>query len=88
MAKDAKAQVAHWEGCWKDYKHHDCALAKIEDLEVVLAMFKSAVQHVTEIGKTNRSVSASGKWAMVHSDRLADLEIIEEAAKDAVGRNK
>lgn len=26
----------HWEGCWKDRKHHECALAEIERLKRTL----------------------------------------------------
>jgi methylthioribose-1-phosphate isomerase len=43
------------------------------------ATFEAAVAHVTEDGKTKRSVSSSDGWAMVHKDRLTELEILEEA---------
>lgn len=42
-ARDALARYAatkaadngrtHWEGCWRDPKHHACAVAKIEELQ-------------------------------------------------------
>lgn len=28
-----KPQVTHWEDCWKDPKHHDCAVEKILSLQ-------------------------------------------------------
>jgi len=51
--------------------------AKDEEL-VSLQTFRAAVEHVTENGNTKRSVSASEGWAVVHKDRLIDLEIAEE----------
>lgn len=54
------------------------AAETIESLRQQLAMFNSAVEHVTENGKTKRSFSASEGWAMVHKDRLIDLECAEE----------
>lgn len=44
-----------------------------------LAAFQSAVEHVTEDGKTRRSFVAMPEgWAMIHKDRLHDLEVAEE----------
>lgn len=43
-----------------------------------LSQYLYAVQHVTEEGNTTRSYSTSNGWAMVHEDRLADLEVAEE----------
>jgi hypothetical protein len=45
---------------------------------VSLQEFRVAVEHVTENGKTKRSMSSSDGWAVVHKDRLRDLEIAEE----------
>jgi hypothetical protein len=45
---------------------------------VSLQEFRVAVEHVTENGKTKRSMSSSAGWAVVHKDRLLDLEIAEE----------
>jgi len=63
----------------------------VADLRAELAQFQNAVEHVTENGKTTRSVSHSDKWAIVHSERLSDLECAEEklalirkAAKDCL----
>lgn len=53
---------------------------EITKLRAELATFKAAVEHVTENGKTRRSFS-TGEWAMVHSERLTDLEIAEESAE-------
>ena len=48
-------------------------------LEQQLATFHSAVEHVTEDGCTRRSFVAMPEgWAMVHKDRLHDLELAEE----------
>ena len=48
-------------------------------LEQQLVTFHSAVEHVTEDGCTRRSVVAMPEgWAMVHKDRLHDLELAEE----------
>lgn len=44
-----------------------------------LAEFRCAVEHVTEDGKTTRSFSSSAGWAMVHKERLMDLETAEES---------
>lgn len=49
-----------------------------KELRAELAAFQCAVEHVTENGNTKRSFSASEGWAMVHKDRLTDLEIAEE----------
>lgn len=49
-----------------------------EELRQQLDTFNSAVEHVTENGKTKRSFSSSEGWAMVHKDRLLDLECAEE----------
>jgi hypothetical protein len=43
-----------------------------------LAAFQSAAEHVTEDGCTRRSFVASEGWAMIHKDRLAELENAEE----------
>ena len=48
------------------------------ELRAELAAFRCAAEHVTEDGNTRRSFTASEGWAMVHKDRLLDLEIIEE----------
>ena len=45
---------------------------------VSLQEFRVAVEHVTENGKTTRSMSSSDGWAVVHKDRLCDLLIAEE----------
>ena len=58
-----------------------------DELRQQLAMFKSAVEHVTEDGCTRRSFVAMPEgWAMVHKDRLNDLELAEEqlAATDGL----
>ncbi len=52
-----------------------------------LAAFHSAVEHVTEDGCIRRSFVAMPEgWAMVHKDRLHDLELAEEqlAATDGL----
>ena len=55
------------------------ALEEIAELRKQLATFHSAVEHVTEDGCTRRSVVAMPEgWAMVHKDRLHDLELAEE----------
>lgn len=43
-----------------------------------LAAFRCAVEHVTEDGNTKRSFVSGDGWAMIHKDRLFDLEVIEE----------
>ena len=49
------------------------------DLRQQLAAFHSAVEHVTEDGCLRRSFVAMPEgWAMVHKDRLHDLELAEE----------
>lgn len=55
--------------------------AEINALYVELNTFKNAVDHVTADGKTSRAFSASEGWAMVHKDRLLDLECAEETNK-------
>ena len=53
--------------------------AEIAALRQQLSTFHSAVEHVTEDGCTRRSVVAMPEgWAMVHKDRLHDLELAEE----------
>lgn len=69
--------------CLTRLEHDDLSIGdeaanEIERLGAELASFKSAVAHVTEDGKTRRSFSASEGWAMVHRDRLLDLEVAEE----------
>lgn len=44
----------------------------------MLGHFSHAIEHVTENGKTRRSVSDSRGWAVLHIGRLTDLEIAEE----------
>lgn len=40
-------QQTHYEGCWKDHKHHACALARIESLEAELkAQQKDAIPEI------------------------------------------
>ncbi|NMD19129.1 MAG: hypothetical protein GYA76_02445 [Verrucomicrobia bacterium] len=52
---------------------------EIESLRQQLAAFHSAVEHVTEDGCLRRSFVAMPEgWAMVHKDRLHDLELAEE----------
>ena len=51
---------------------------RIGEIESDLNDFHMAVEHVTENGNTKRSFSTSEGWAMVHKDRLTDLEIAEE----------
>jgi uncharacterized protein YpuA (DUF1002 family) len=51
-----------------------------------LAAFQSAAEHVTENGCTRRSFVAMPEgWAMIHKDRLHELEVAEEklAANEA-----
>jgi len=56
---------------------------EIESLRQQLAAFHSAVEHVTEDGCTRRSFVAMPEgWAMVHKDRLYDLELAEEQLAD------
>ena len=56
-----------------------CMAAEIAELRQQLAAFHSAVEHVTEDGCTRRSFVAMPEgWAMVHKDRLHDLELAEE----------
>jgi len=43
-----------------------------------LNRFLSAVEHVTADGNTHHTVSTSEGWAMVHRERLRDLELNEE----------
>lgn len=53
------------------------------DLRQQLATFHSAVEHVTEDGCLRRSFVAMPEgWAMVHKDRLHDLELAEEQLAD------
>lgn len=56
----------------------DRLLYTVAELRQQLAAFQSAVEHVTEDGCTRRSFSTSEGWAMVHKDRLHDLEVAEE----------
>jgi hypothetical protein len=35
-------EQTHWEGCWRDPKHHGCAVAKVERLELELATIKKS----------------------------------------------
>ena len=57
--------------------------AEIAELRKQLAAFRSAAEHVTEDGCTRRSVVAMPEWwAMVHKDRLHDLELAEEQLAD------
>ena len=52
---------------------------EVAELRHQLATFHSAVEHVTEDGCTRRSVVAMPEgWAMVHKDRLHNLELAEE----------
>lgn len=56
---------------------------EIAALRQQLATFHSAVEHVTEDGCTRRSVVAMPEgWAMVHKDRLHELELAEEQLAD------
>ena len=60
---------------------------EVAELRQQLSAFHSAVEHVTEDGCTRRSVVAMPEgWAMVHKDRLHDLEFAEEqlAATDGL----
>lgn len=62
---------------------------RVSALEAELNCFHQAVSHVTENGKTTRSFSTGEWWAMVHKDRLSDLEIAEEqlVVSNAKGSN-
>lgn len=54
---------------------------RLANLETRLNLFLEAVKHVTEPGPSDppkRSVVSSDGWAMIHSRRLSDLEVIEE----------
>lgn len=51
---------------------------RIAELEKRLATFEEAVAHVTEDATASRSFTSSEGWSMVHTQRLHDLEIIEE----------
>ena len=48
------------------------------ELRAELAAFRCAAEHVTEDGNTRRSFTASEGWAMIHSERLSELECKEE----------
>ena len=50
---------------------------EIEELKLKLEPFQQAVAHISEDGKTTRSVSCN-QWAMIHPERLTDLIICEE----------
>lgn len=50
---------------------------EIEELKLKLEPFQQAVDHISEDGKTTRSVSCN-QWAMIHPERLTDLIICEE----------
>lgn len=52
--------------------------AERDALKLTLNTFQQAVEHVTEKGNTRRAFSTREGWAMIHKDRLLDLEIIEE----------
>ncbi len=69
-----------------DYSVLDAAADEIESLRKQLAALQSAVEHVTENGKTKRSFSASEGWAMVHKERLLDLEVAEEQLAECQAR--
>jgi hypothetical protein len=34
---DKAPERTHWEGCWRDPKHHGCAVAEVERLERLAA---------------------------------------------------
>ncbi len=56
----------------------DEIVAERDAFKSQLSQFLYAVQHVTEDGNTTSSYSTSAGWAMVHADRLIDLEVAEE----------
>jgi uncharacterized coiled-coil protein SlyX len=74
-----REQIKELEAAHEAAYHASVMLTeKIKALEAELNTFQQAVAHVTEDGKTRRSFSSSEGWAMVHHDRLSDLEIAEE----------
>ena len=76
---ELKEQIKVLEAAHEAAYHASVMLTeKIKALEAELNTFQQAVAHVTEDGKTRRSFSSSEGWAMVHHDRLSDLEIAEE----------
>ncbi len=74
----------------EDEKGRDMSLERefqlqqeVRELRQQLSTFHSAVEHVTEDGCTRRSVVAMPEgWAMVHKDRLHELELAEEQLAD------
>jgi len=58
---------------------------RIKELEANLNTFTNAVDHVTADGVTRRAFSTSEGWAMIHKDRLHELECIEERSQAGQG---
>jgi hypothetical protein len=56
-----------------------CLENKIGLMEIELHSFRTSIEHITVDGCTTRSfIDSKGWWAMIHKDRLHQLECFEE----------
>lgn len=61
--------------------HTQDFIKHLRDLLDIVDVHRAAVQHVTEGGKSRRSMASNQGWAMVHAEYLSDLECLAEAAR-------
>ena len=51
---DSDRQVTHWPECWRDRKHWQCAVAKVERLEAKLADLRARLERLEAENKALR----------------------------------
>lgn len=91
LKEESRLPVKYYQPDGKGPIYAVCGASSINFTEYLLnelAVFNSAVEHVTEEGKTKRSFSVSEGWAMVHKERLIDLECAEEQLSASQAREQ
>lgn len=38
----------HWQGCWEDHKHHECAVVQIRMLRLLLSAAEAKIDGLEE----------------------------------------
>lgn len=51
-----EAQITHWEGCWREVRHHGCAIKKILEQEKEIERLRQALTQDLEEEESNRPV--------------------------------
>jgi hypothetical protein len=74
-------ELSHWEGCWKDPGHHDCAIRMVEGLQRRFESgYRSQIEHAAGIG---RCVPVPSRWRIGEHVRVIRTESGDTATPES-----